>query len=578
MRLRVESGIHPMAGHPPHCQHRGMETNSTAPEAGPAPDDAKGDSAGSGQSAEGTAGSAPSSGAPGAATPAPGTGTGFYAWLRSLGVPRRAGWLGGVCAGVGARLGIDPIIVRGIVVVVAVLGAPFVLIYAIAWLLLPDVDGEIHFERLTRGIVDPAIVGIAVMGVIGFVPLVQGGWLGWRWWPDWSVAGIDVLWPLRVLWVMAVVAGLVVLVIWLARRASQNPPGGGGPRMASAGAAAGPGNPPGTYPFPAADQPAAPPTGTVAFTAAAATAPAPATAPAADATAEPPVPAEGADAAAIAEWRSQHEAWRLSHAEWKTTQQDADRAARARAAAENKERAIALTALAEEARAERRASRPRASAAFVCTTIGIALVAGSIAAIWALGAADVAGFAIPIAFAVATTVFALGMFVAALRRRRSGWLAFFATVTTASMLVAVAGASIMPQGALVPPSYGIAVDHSQRLVQPFGDAYFYVTPRFETGMPTIELTQGTGDTWITIDQGARVLLDADDAGAIEVLISSPDGSSESTPQFGDAGSRVLLLGGETGVIDPAEDDDTADVRIVLTQQSGDVHVDIREGA
>ncbi|MDQ0894708.1 PspC domain-containing protein [Agromyces ramosus] len=565
-----------------------METNSTAPEAGPAPDDVKGDSTGSGQSAEGAAGSAPSSGAPGAAgsdrradaAAAPGTGIGFSAWLRRLGVPRRAGWLGGVCAGVGARLGIDPIILRGIVVVVAVLGAPFVLLYAIAWLLLPDVDGEIHFERLTRGVVDPAIVGIAVMGVIGFVPLVQGGWLGWRWWPDWSVAGIDVLWPLRVLWVMAVVAGLVVLVIWLARRASQHSPGGGGPRMASAGAAAGPGNPAGTYPFPPAERPAAAATGAVAFTAAATTAPetAPA-APPADATAEPPVPAEGADAAAIAEWRAQHEAWRLSHAAWKTAQQDADRAARARAAAENKERAIALTALAEEARAERRASRPRASAAYVCTAIGIALVAGSIAAIWALGAADVADFAIPIAFAVATIVLALGMFVAALRRRRSGSLAFFATLTTASMLVAVAGASIMPQGALVPPSYGIAVDHSQRLVQPFGDAYFYVTPRFDSGTPTIELSQGTGDTWITIDQGARVLLDAAEAGAIELFISSPDGSTESMPQLGDTDSRVLLLGGDTGVISPAEGGaETADVRIVLTQQSGDVHVDIREGA
>ena len=184
-----------------------METNSTAPEAGPVPDDAKGDSAASGPPADGAAGSAPSSGAPGAtgsdwradAAAAPGTGIGFYDWLRRLGVPRRAGWLGGVCAGIGARLGIDPIIVRGIVVVVAVLGAPFVLLYAIAWLLLPDVEGEIHFERLTRGIVDPAIVGIAVMGVIGVIPLVQGGWLGWRWWPDWSewsglsVAGIDVL-------------------------------------------------------------------------------------------------------------------------------------------------------------------------------------------------------------------------------------------------------------------------------------------------------------------------------------------------------------------------------------------------
>ena len=142
-----------------------METNQTAPGADPVPEDAQGDSA---SPARRLTGRSDRLHPPvRAATPASGTGTGFYAWLRRLGVPRRAGWLGGVCAGVGARLGIDPIIVRGIVVVVAVLGAPFVLLYAIAWLLLPDTEGEIQLERLIRGIVDPAIVGIAVMGVSG---------------------------------------------------------------------------------------------------------------------------------------------------------------------------------------------------------------------------------------------------------------------------------------------------------------------------------------------------------------------------------------------------------------------------
>ena len=112
-----------------------------------------------------------------------GAGPGFFSWLRGLGVPRRQGWLGGVCAGLAARIGIDPIIVRGIVVVVAILGAPFVLLYAAAWLLLPDLEGRIHLERLIGGVVDPAVVGIAVMGVVGLIPVVQGGWLGWQWWP-----------------------------------------------------------------------------------------------------------------------------------------------------------------------------------------------------------------------------------------------------------------------------------------------------------------------------------------------------------------------------------------------------------
>src|SRR5690606_39828689 len=64
---------------------------------------------------------------------------------------REPGWLGGVAAGLAARLGIDPILVRGILVVVALIGAPALLLYAAAWLLLPDLEGRIHLERLTRG-------------------------------------------------------------------------------------------------------------------------------------------------------------------------------------------------------------------------------------------------------------------------------------------------------------------------------------------------------------------------------------------------------------------------------------------
>jgi phage shock protein PspC (stress-responsive transcriptional regulator) len=560
-----------------------METNPTAPEADPVQDDVKGDSAAPGPNAHGAAGSAPSSGDPGAAgtdqradaAAAPGTGTGLYDWLRRLGVPRRAGWLGGVCAGVAARLGIDPIIVRGIVVVVAVLGAPFVLLYAIAWVLLPDTDGEIHFERLTRGIVDPAIVGIAVMGVIGFIPLVQGGWLGWRWWPEWPtlhdpIFGFDLGWPLRALWVLILVGGVIALVVWLARRASQNSPGGGGSRMASATTAAAPGQP-----------------STVASAAAGGTAAAPADADADVAatvntstsapTTEPPIPAAGSDSAAIAEWRAQHEAWRVSHSEWKSGQEQAERAARAQAAAENKAKAQELTAQADAARAARRASRPRASAAFVFTAFGLALVAGSIAAIWALATPNIAGFAIPIALAVATLLLSVGMIIAALRRRRSGALAFTTMLSSIAMTVAVIAASIVPQGTLVPPGYSVPLNHSQRLVQPFGDAYIHATPWWRDVPPVIELQQGAGSTWITVEPNTEVVLDASEAGPLEVIVFSPDFSSTSEPQIGGLDRGALVLGGEAGVREYRDGDDPVDAKIVLEQGSGMVHIEIREG-
>ncbi|WP_022889276.1 PspC domain-containing protein [Agromyces italicus] len=541
-----------------------METNQTAPGAGPAPEDVQGDSASAGQQADGAVGSAPNS--TGTAGEPDATGPGFYAWLRRLGVPRRAGWLGGVCAGVGARLGIDPIIVRGIVVVLAVLGAPFVLVYAIAWLLLPDVEGEIHLERLTRGIVDPAVVGIAVMGVIGFIPLVQGGWLGWRWWPDWPVSdpvfGFNLTWPLRVFWVLLVIGAIVWFIIWLARRASAGSPVGGAARMASAPGAADSG-PIGV------DSPGE---GAAAFAAGTAAAGASAAMP--PTSTEPPVPAEGADAAAIADWRAQHEAWRVSHAEWKAGQAEADRAARAQAAEEARVRALEFQAQAEAARAARKASRPRASAAYVFTLLGIAVVTGTIAAIWSYGDADTAAFSAAIALAAATLVLSLGMVVAALRRRRSGILATITAASLVAMLVSTAVSAFAPYGRLIAPNQSISLGYPQQLLQPIGDAYVSVGSYdgYPNDAQVITLTQGTGDTYITVEPRTSLVLDAADAGPISYIVVGSDGQA-SQPQFGDIDERVLVLGDE-----PVNDPEgvSADARLVLRQNSGSVFIEVYE--
>lgn len=540
-----------------------METNQTAPGAGPAPEDVQGDSASAGQQADGAVGSSPNG--PDA------TGPGFYAWLRRLGVPRRAGWLGGVCAGVGARLGIDPIIVRGIVVVLAVLGAPFVLVYAIAWLLLPDTDGEIHLERLTRGIVDPAIVGIAVMGVIGFIPLVQGGWLGWRWWPDWQVAdpifGFDLTWPLRVVWGLLLVGAIVWFIVWLVRRASESSQVGGTARMASAPASADPGS---IVPTAAAPTAAAFAVGT----AAAASAPAvPAATTGPPATTEPPVPAEGADAAEIAEWRAQHEAWRVSHAEWKAGQAEADRAARELAAEETRARALEFQAQAAAARAARRASRPRASAAYVFTLLGIAVVVGAIAAIWAFGDADAATFGTAIALAAATLVLSLGMVVAALRRRRSGILATITAASLVAMLVSTAVSAFAPYGTLIGPNQAISLDYPQQLLQPVGDAYVSVGSydAYPNDTQVVTLTQGTGNTYLSVEANTSIVLDATEAGAITYTVWDADGNP-SQRQFGDV-DRILVLGDEP-VSDP--EGASADARLVLRQNSGSVFIEVNE--
>ena len=64
-------------------------------------------------------------------TAPPGVPTGsdrFFSWVQGLGIVRGDAWLGGVCGGIAARVRIDPLIVRGIFVVVALLGFPALLV------------------------------------------------------------------------------------------------------------------------------------------------------------------------------------------------------------------------------------------------------------------------------------------------------------------------------------------------------------------------------------------------------------------------------------------------------------------
>src|SRR6185312_13908401 len=154
--------------------------------------------------------------------PAPGPspdGNRFFDWMRALHLTRQHGWVGGVCAGVAQRLGIDPIIVRGISVVVAVLDGHAFLLYAAAWLLLPDADDRIHLERLTRGDFDPANVGIGALVVLSLLPVTQGFWfLGASYWSEPYWAGSIG----RALWTILLLAAAVVAIVWAARRSRRS--------------------------------------------------------------------------------------------------------------------------------------------------------------------------------------------------------------------------------------------------------------------------------------------------------------------------------------------------------------------
>ena len=153
-------------------------------------------------------------------TPPPTTSERFFAWMRSLGIQREKGWIGGVAAGIAVRIGIDPLIVRGILVVIALLGAPALLVYAAAWLLLPDTDDSIHLERAIKGHFDASHAAIGVVILLGLLPTAPGLWFGASVWPD--ALG-------RIIWTAVLIGLAVWFVVWIAQRDSLPKPGPAAP-------------------------------------------------------------------------------------------------------------------------------------------------------------------------------------------------------------------------------------------------------------------------------------------------------------------------------------------------------------
>jgi len=151
----------------------------------------------------------------------------FFTWLRGLGISRSdSRWFAGVAAGIATKAGIDPLIVRGVFVVLAVLGGPGILLYLAGWLLLPDASGRIHVEEMLRGRASAGIViASVVLGVVLVIPavfwmlrMIFAGPLAWDVWhvlPDWLAVTFGVLW-----WAIAVPGAIVWLIIWLNGRRS----------------------------------------------------------------------------------------------------------------------------------------------------------------------------------------------------------------------------------------------------------------------------------------------------------------------------------------------------------------------
>ncbi len=115
--------------------------------------------------------------------------SGFFASIRRGLFPRSdQRWVGGVAGGLAERIGWDPLLVRGLLIVSFFLGGLGLILYGVGWALLPERDGRIHLQEALRGNFDVAMLGSVAVLLGGFA---WGGPLGW--WDDgdgWGWLGV----------------------------------------------------------------------------------------------------------------------------------------------------------------------------------------------------------------------------------------------------------------------------------------------------------------------------------------------------------------------------------------------------
>lgn len=152
---------------------------------------------------------------------------GFFTAIRSWGITRGDnGFLGGVVDGLAQRVGMATGPARIIVVAAAIfLNGIVLLAYAAGWALLPDRRGNIIIQNFGRGVPNVgALIGIGVIALLGLGGIDNG--LTYRI-GDFPFDGGG---PFRVIAIvfailvpLAILAGVVGLVIVLAKRGSQAP-------------------------------------------------------------------------------------------------------------------------------------------------------------------------------------------------------------------------------------------------------------------------------------------------------------------------------------------------------------------
>jgi phage shock protein PspC (stress-responsive transcriptional regulator) len=473
----------------------------------------------------------------------------FFTWVRNLGLRRDAGWVGGVCTGIADRIGIDPLIVRGVFVVVAILGGPALFVYAIAWMLLPDRSNVIHLEHLFAGRFTSGIAGAGALLVLSVLPLASGFWsLNAEFWgaPYWGeTAG-------RTAWGLVVLGLLVALVVWLVKRNAADTGGAWTSSASAAGGAASTSTDSATGPRTAEGASTVSATGfdtssaplTLGETGSQPTLPYP----------EPPAP--DAPAEDFEAWRERQAAWKAESDAFRAQEAASEREIAAQRAEALRVQRIAIAEQNAERRRLRKLAKPRLSAAWTFAALGAATVAGGIGA--AAASADESSTLSPLAagFAVATMTIAVAVIGAGLARRRSGFLSFVALVL---VLVTVSAASVPTDRQYAGGAFQVSQPGSY--AQPAGSVGVYPAPG---ARGTIDIWQGLGTIDTEVLAGTTVRFEVIQRnGSVQVMTANADGELVSTYL-----TPVREAGGDDRYSFTVGDSPTPDITVRASQTGG----------
>lgn len=433
--------------------------------------------------------------------PKPPSGAVFFDWVRSLGFVRGPDrWLAGVCGAVATRTGLDPLVVRGIAIVIAILGGPIFFLYAVGWALMPDQSGRSLVEQAARQVFEPAMIAVGALLLLTFIPWMQGIW--WQGPPEiWGMPGwLEVL--LRTSWAIGLTVGIILLVIYIAQRMPS-------PRNPAVHNTATDGTPTATFapPIPPApDAATAPSTGQTAGQTAGAAPSGPTPYAPYGSGPRPATPAAAFDPDRYRPDRYQSDRHRTMH------------------------------------------RRRQLGAGFVSVVAGIALSVGAIAAS-VVADGTWSNTAYLVGAAAALTVVALGIVVAGIRGREGGWLNFFSIALAVSM----AWTAFIPAGtdvvAFGDPTWQYNTDEPTGLAMIAGAPTIDLTSIDSTpsGIDrTVDVWLAFGDTRLILPENRTVEVQAGNlAGGIDYGARGQSGTNRGGLLFHD--ERVVVEGTGTGV-------------------------------